>query len=209
MKQKVFLVFFSGLICYYLLFILLQASVVLKMCIRHQMYLQYGIIKTLFISYNSGQTISELWDVVWHINSCRTCSGAGCAGCCSGELHYLSDNLVPDISVMRILHTWLLDTCLFRWCVLIKQSQLSAPCFCGAPWRAPPADSPWPHPPSPSPGPSYRPPPEAPACGPPSYYWPPPGRDSPPRASSHSATSAPSQGKIHNLFPLNWLNSNY
>ena len=192
-----------------------------QMCIsivwcRHQMYLQYGIIETLFISY-CDQTISELWDVVWHINSCRTCSGAGCAGCCRGELHYLSDNLVPDISVMRILHTWLLDTCLFRWCVLIKQSQLSAPCFCGAPWRAPPADSAWPHPPSsppgpsyrPPPGPSYRPPPEAPACGPPSYYWPPPGRGSPPRASSHSATSAPSQGKIHNLFPLNWLNSNY
>ena len=140
---------------------------------------------------------------------CRTCSSAGCAGCCSGELHYLSDNLVPDISVMRILHCWLLDTCLFRWCVLIKQSQLSAPCFCGAPWRASPADSAWPHPPSSPPGPSYRPPPEAPACGPPSYYWPPPGRGSPPRASSHSATSAPSQGKIHNLFPLNWLNSNY
>ena len=81
-----------------------------QMCIsivwcRHQMYLQYGIIETLFISY-CDQTISELWDVVWHINSCRTCSGAGCAGCCSGELHYLSDNLVPDISAMRILHTW-------------------------------------------------------------------------------------------------------
>ena len=35
-SKKSFLCFFSGLICYYLLFILLQASVVLKMCISNQ-----------------------------------------------------------------------------------------------------------------------------------------------------------------------------